>query len=88
VLVAVNVALVCPAETVTLAGMPTTALLSCRVTKAPPGGAGPLRVTVPVELFPPVTVSGLNVTDETSNGFTVKVAVTVALNVADTVAVA
>ena len=88
VLVAVNVAPLCPAETVTLAGMPTAALLSCKETIAPPEGAGPLRVTVPVELFPPVRLAGLNVTDETSNGLTVSVAVTVELNVADMVTLA
>jgi hypothetical protein len=34
-------------------------LLLNRVSKAPPSGAGPLRVTVPVEGLPPTTVSGL-----------------------------
>jgi hypothetical protein len=87
-LVAVNVALVCPAETVAVAGTLAAALLSCKLITAPPDGAGPLRITVPVELFPPVTVVGLSVTEETSKGLTVNAAVMVALNVADMVTTA
>lgn len=34
-------------------------ILLCRETEAPPVGAGPLRVTVPVAPAPPTTVVGL-----------------------------
>ena len=57
----VNVALLAPAATVTLAGTVAAAVLSLiRETAAPPVGAGPLRVTVPVEGDPPVTLIGLS----------------------------
>ena len=60
-----NVALVAPAATVTLAGVLATAvLLLDSITCAPPVGAGPLNVTVPVEEFPPTTLFGLSVSDE------------------------
>src|SRR5438309_843211 len=46
--------------TVTLAGTVAAAvLLLVSVTTIPPAGAGPLRVTVPVEVLPPVTLAGL-----------------------------
>ena len=57
----VKVALLAPAATVTLAGTVAAAVLSLiRETAAPPVGAGPLRVTVPVEGDPPVTLIGLS----------------------------
>jgi hypothetical protein len=60
----VNVALVAPAAIVTLDGtLATTVLLLESATCAPPAGAGPLSVTVPVEEFPPVTLVGLNVSE-------------------------
>ena len=63
--VTVNVALLAPAATVTLAGTVAAAVLSLeRETAAPPLGAGPLRVTVPVEDDPPVTLVGLSPIDE------------------------
>ena len=86
--VTVNVALVAPAATVTLAGTVATAvLLLDKVTKAPPLGAIPVRVTVPVELVPPVTEAGLKLREETDGGFTVKekVSVSLLLSVAATV---
>src|SRR5207245_11540094 len=55
----VNVALVAPAATVTLDGvLAAVVLLLESVTTAPPEGAAPLSVTVPVEEFPPVTLAG------------------------------
>jgi hypothetical protein len=63
--VTVNVALVCPAGTVTLDGtVATRVLLLERLTFAPPEGAAPVSVTVPVELFPPLTLVGFNVSVE------------------------
>jgi len=53
----VNVALLAPAATVTLAGTVAAVVLSLdRETAAPPLAAGPLRVSVPVEGDPPVTL--------------------------------
>jgi hypothetical protein len=63
--VTVNVALLAPAATVTLAGTVAAAVLSLeRETAAPPLGAGPLRVTVPAEGDPPITLIGLSATDD------------------------
>ena len=60
-----KVALVCPDCTVTLDGtIATEVLLLDRVTLAPPEGAAPVSVTVPVELLPPLTLVGFNVSDE------------------------
>src|SRR5882762_788775 len=59
-----NVALAVPAATVTLAGtVAMDVLLLERETTVPPPGAGPLRVTLPVEGFPPVTLVGLSVSE-------------------------
>jgi hypothetical protein len=59
-----KVALVAPAGTVTLAGTLAAPLLLESVTCAPPAGAGPLSVTVPVEEFPPVTLVGFSESEE------------------------
>lgn len=60
-----KLALVCPADTVTLDGtVATDVLLLESVTLAPPDGAAAVRVTVPVELFRPVTLVGLRVREE------------------------
>src|SRR6266576_2651649 len=59
-----NVALVAPAPTVTLAGTLAAPLLLESVTCAPPAGAGPLNVTVPVEEFPPATLVGFSESEE------------------------
>jgi len=61
----VKVALVAPAATVTLGEtVATVVLLLERLTTAPPAGAAPLRVTVPCEEFPPVTLVGFSVSEE------------------------
>jgi hypothetical protein len=62
----VNVALVAPAATITLDGvLATFVLLLESVTTAPPEGAAPLRVTVPVEdCTPPTTFVGFSVSEE------------------------
>ena len=63
----VKVALVAPARTVTVEGtLAAAVLLLERVTCAPPAGAGPLSVTVPVEEFPPVTLAGLKIIEESA----------------------
>jgi len=48
-------------------------LLLERVTAMPPDGAGPFRVTVPVELVPPVTVLGFRDRELTEGGLMVSV---------------
>jgi hypothetical protein len=73
--VTVNVAVVDPAATVTLAGVVEEALLSDKVTSVPPVGAAPVRVTVPVEELPPVTLAGLMATLASAGGLIVTVAV-------------
>ena len=75
-----KVALVAPAGTVTLAGTVAAAVLLLEsVTGAPPAGAGPFSVTVPVgEEVPPVTLAGLRVNEEGIGGITVSEVVRVA----------
>jgi hypothetical protein len=64
-----NVALVAPAPTVTLEGtLAAVVLLLESITCAPPDGAGPLNVTVPVEEFPPVTLAGFSESEEREAG--------------------
>jgi len=63
VVVTVKVAVVLPAATVTLAGTTADELLVDKLTEAPPVGAAALRVTVPVEELPPVTLLGLSETE-------------------------
>ena len=74
-----KVAVVDPAGTVTLDTVTwaTAVLLLERLTAAPPVGAGPLSVTVPVDPAPPATVLGFSETDNkvTGGGVTVSVAV-------------
>ncbi|SRR6266571_5760516 len=60
----VNVALVAPASIVTLRDTLAGPLLLESATCAPPVGAGPLNVTVPVEEFPPATLVGLSESEE------------------------
>src|SRR5262245_60455776 len=60
-----KVVLLLPAGMVTLAGTLAAALLLESLTCAPAAGAGPLRVTVPVDdCAPPVTLFGFSVSDE------------------------
>src|SRR5437773_1656776 len=79
----VKVALVAPAGTVTLDGtVATDVSLLESATCAPPDGAGPLSVTLPVDEFPPVTLVGLRVREVRVGGgggagFTVSEAVLV-----------
>jgi hypothetical protein len=81
--VIVNVALLEPAGTVTLTGAcAADVLLLCSATLAPCGGAAPFKVTVPVELFPPITEVGVRVIEDKVAGLTVSVAVFVTPNVA------
>jgi hypothetical protein len=62
--VTVKVTVVAPAGTVTDVGTPATVELELKVTTAPPIGAGPLRVIVPVELVPPTNELGDTLTDD------------------------
>jgi len=69
VVVTLNVTLVAPAATVTLAGtVAAVGLVFDRVTTAPPAGAGPFKVTVPVEGVPPFTLVGFMVTEAIRTG--------------------
>ena len=74
--VTVNVAVLAPAATVTLASTVAAAvLLLLSVTTAPAVGAGQFSVTVPVEEIPPGTDVGLKLTELGTGAFTVNVAV-------------
>ena len=74
--VVVKVAVVAPAATVTLAGTcAADVLLLDRVTTAPPVGARPVKVTVPVDEFPPTSAVGLSTTEVRVAGVTVNVEV-------------
>jgi hypothetical protein len=58
-----------PAGTVTLAGtVAFEGLLFLSRTVTPPGGAGPLRVTVPVAVEPPRTEEGFATSSESTAG--------------------
>ena|SRR5438309_794475 len=63
--VTAKVALLVPAGIVTLSGTEATAgLLLDKEMRAPPLGAGPLSVAVPVEGVGPMTLVGLSATEE------------------------
>jgi hypothetical protein len=73
-----NVLVDAPPRTVVVAATVATAeLLLARLTVRPVLGAAPDRVTVPVELFPPIKLDGSSDTLSTAGGFTVRVAVLV-----------
>ena len=75
-----NVAVNCPAATVTDAGtVAAEGLLLISVTAIPPVGAGPFSVTVPIELSPPVTDVGFRLSEVTDRGLIARVAVLVAV---------
>jgi hypothetical protein len=60
-----KVTLVAPAGTATLEGTLAAPWLLESATCAPPAGAGPLSVTVPVEdCTPPITLVGFSVSEE------------------------
>jgi hypothetical protein len=87
VVVIVNVVLVLPGAMVTLVGTcATDVLLLCSATTAPPAGAAPVKVIVPVELAPPTTAVGLLVIEERLAALTVKDAVRLTPSVAVIVA--
>ena len=69
-----NVADVEPAATVTFVGKVAAELLLDRATVVPPEPAGPLRVTVPVEVDPPITVVGFRFNELRVAGLIVRVA--------------
>ena len=61
-----KVAVVVPDAIVKVAGTVATAVLSLdRLTTAPPVGAAPLNITVPVDEVPSVTAVGFKLTDDT-----------------------
>ena len=77
--VTVNVAEVALGATVTLAGTcAAEVLLLERVTTAPPAGAGPLSVTIPVEVAPAGKEDGLKVTEPSTAAVTVRLVLCVA----------
>jgi len=81
-----KVAVVALGATVTLAGTCAAVVsLLVSVTTAPPAGAGPLMVTVPVDEPPPCTDAGLTLTAVSAGAVTVKLAFCVAPWVAEIV---
>ena len=62
--VIVKVAVFDPAATVTVAGTVALTLSDVSLITDPPVGAGRFKVTVAVELDPPITVEGANVREE------------------------
>ena len=73
--VILNDAVVEPAVMVTLAGTFAADVLLFSVTTAPPAGAAPFSVTVPMELFPPTIDVGFRLNDDKVAALTVRLAV-------------
>jgi hypothetical protein len=48
--------------------------LLARATTTPPGPAGPFNITVPVDVLPPVTLTGYRLRDARASGLTVRMA--------------
>jgi len=74
--IAVNVALVAPCGTTTVAGTVTAELALDSVTVVPDAGAGVVKITVPVELCPEMTAEGLKYTSLKSGAGGVIVSIT------------
>src|SRR5947209_7133365 len=72
--VTVNVTVWLPAGTVTPGGTAAAVPLLRRATAAPPAGAGPVSVTVPVTGFPPETFEAESRRVERTGAFTVRAA--------------
>lgn len=82
-----NVALICPDGTITVAGTVTPARSLNKRIFTPPFGAGPFRLTVPVLPAPPVTDKGFNMIPARFIGVKVRVAFAVLVfNVTEIVA--
>jgi hypothetical protein len=77
VVVAVKFTVAEPAGTVTLAGTTALVLLEVRPMTVPLGPAGPVRVTVPVDGFPPKMEGGVIKTLKSAAGVIVSVALAV-----------
>ena len=78
--VTVNVTVLAFAGTIMLTGTVAIELsLLLSATKAPDEGAGPFRVTVPLDELPPTTGFGLTLSEVTWGGVTVRPVVTVLL---------
>jgi hypothetical protein len=75
----VKLAVAFPAATVIVAGRVTVLTLLESLTLRPLDGAMPDSVMAPVELDPPVRVEGFKLTDWSTGGVTVIVAVSVAV---------
>jgi hypothetical protein len=63
-----------PAGTITLPGTGTAVALLVRATGNPPAGAIALRVTVPTDTCPELTLAGLNASEATTGGLMVRAA--------------
>ena len=75
VVVTENDWVVAPALTVMIEGTGTAAELLIRLTGNPPAGAFAFNVTVPVDIWPPVTLDGLKASAATTGGSSVMVAI-------------